>query len=283
MQLGYITNGLAHHAPMETLRLLASIGYRSVGVTIDHGVLDPAEWRDDDQSADYRQLAEELGLTITVETGARFLLDRNVKHEPTMVSPDFKQQARRVDFYYRCIEQAQQLGSRCVSLWSGVVHDNAPKAEAMNRLVESLANVLKHAAAYNVLVAFEPEPGMLIETLADYRELKKHLAEAGADLSPLRLTIDIGHLHCNGEVPITKHLVEWQDEIVNLHIEDMRAGVHEHLPFGEGEIDFPPIIAALKYIGYEGPLNVELSRHSHVGPTMARQAFDFLSPLLLPN
>ncbi|MGW4149959.1 sugar phosphate isomerase/epimerase, partial [Streptomyces albogriseolus] len=28
-------------------------------------------------------------------------------------------------------------------------------------------------------------------------------------------------------------------------IEDMRRGVHEHLPFGDGEIDFPPVLAAL--------------------------------------
>jgi L-ribulose-5-phosphate 3-epimerase len=60
----------------------------------------------------------------------------------------------------------------------------------------------------------------------------------------------------------------------------MRAGVHEHLMFGEGEIDFPPVIASLAEIGYSGLLSVELSRHSHEGPSAARRAYNFLRPLL---
>jgi sugar phosphate isomerase/epimerase len=60
----------------------------------------------------------------------------------------------------------------------------------------------------------------------------------------------------------------------------MRAGVHEHLMFGEGEIDFPPVIAALAEIGYAGLLGVELSRHSHDGPRAAQQAYNYLWPLV---
>jgi sugar phosphate isomerase/epimerase len=60
----------------------------------------------------------------------------------------------------------------------------------------------------------------------------------------------------------------------------MRAGVHEHLKFGEGEIDFPPVIAALAEIRYDGLLSVELSRHSHEGPQAARHAYNFLRPLI---
>ena len=33
--------------------------------------------------------------------------------------------------------------------------------------------------------------------------------------------------------------------LVNVQIDDMCRGVHEHLEFGEGEIDFPPVLAAL--------------------------------------
>jgi sugar phosphate isomerase/epimerase len=84
-------------------------------------------------------------------------------------------------------------------------------------------------------------------------------------------------------VPIARHIHFWSDRLVNVHIEDMRRGVHEHLMFGEGEIDFPQVIAALTEIGYCGPLNVELSRHSHVGPLAARQARDFLRPLIDRN
>jgi sugar phosphate isomerase/epimerase len=50
--------------------------------------------------------------------------------------------------------------------------------------------------------------------------------------------------------------------------------------FGEGEIDFPPVIAALAEIGYDGLLSVELSRHSHEGPEAARRAYNYLRPLI---
>jgi sugar phosphate isomerase/epimerase len=62
----------------------------------------------------------------------------------------------------------------------------------------------------------------------------------------------------------------------NVHIEDMRTGRHEHLMFGEGEIDFPPILHVLTEVGYTGGLYVELSRHSHEGPAAAQKAFKYL-------
>ena len=121
---------------------------------------------------------------------------------------------------------------------------------------------------------------MLIDTLDRYDELLAELAAKGVDASRLRLTIDVGHLHCQGELPIAEKIRQWRDRLANVHIEDMRAGVHEHLMFGEGEIDFPPVIAALAEIGYDGLLSVELSRHSHEGPAAARRAYNFLRPLV---
>ena len=94
------------------------------------------------------------------------------------------------------------------------------------------------------------------------------------------LTLDVGHLHCQGEVPIVDGIRAWSDAIVNVHLEDMRAGVHEHLMFGHGEIEFPPVLRALGEVGYGGGVYVELSRHSHRGPEAARQAIEFLTPLV---
>ncbi|HEV7626496.1 MAG TPA: TIM barrel protein, partial [Streptomyces sp.] len=62
----------------------------------------------------------------------------------------------------------------------------------------------------------------------------------------------------------------------HVQIEDMRRGVHEHLPFGEGELDAPPVLAALREVGYGGLVTVELPRDSHAGPDRARDAIRFL-------
>jgi sugar phosphate isomerase/epimerase len=73
---------------------------------------------------------------------------------------------------------------------------------------------------------------------------------------------------------------EWSERLANVHIEDMRHGVHEHLLFGEGEIEFPPVLAKLREIAYTGGIHVELSRHSHDAVNVARQAYQFLSAQL---
>jgi sugar phosphate isomerase/epimerase len=51
--------------------------------------------------------------------------------------------------------------------------------------------------------------------------------------------------------------------LAHVHIEDMRRGVHEHLLFGEGELDFDEALGVLSEIDYDGLVAVELSRHSH--------------------
>jgi sugar phosphate isomerase/epimerase len=44
---------------------------------------------------------------------------------------------------------------------------------------------------------------------------------------------------------------------------DVRRGVHEHLMFGEGELDLDESLRVLSEIDYTGMVAVELSRHSH--------------------
>jgi sugar phosphate isomerase/epimerase len=122
-----------------------------------------------------------------------------------------------------------------------------------------------------VRLAFEPEPGMFIDTLARYEVLRRRV-----DHPAFGLTIDVGHLHCQGEIPIAGHIRQVRERLWNVHIEDMRRGVHDHLMFGEGEIDFPPVLAALRDIGYTGAAHVELSRHSHDAVETARRAIAFL-------
>ena len=280
MLLGYNTNGFAHHDPEQAMEVLAAIGYQAIGLTIDHGVLNPRASKLGDQAGRLRRVAKKLGLEIVIETGARYLLDPWIKHEPTLVSPEASRREARSAFYMQAIEIAAELRASCVSIWSGVVHDGASRDEAFDRLVVGLEPVLVTAARTGVTIAFEPEPGMLIDMLASYRELKERLQTRGAPLELLRLTIDIGHLHCQGETPIADHLCAYADDLANVHIEDARTGVHEHLPFGEGEIDFSPVIAALKEIEYAGPVLVELSRHSHEAPSAARRAYEFLNPLM---
>jgi sugar phosphate isomerase/epimerase len=275
MILGYNTNGLAHHRLFDAVRLLAEIGYRSVAITIDHNALPPYAKNSPRQLARLRRLLERLGMRSTIETGARYLLDPRRKHQPTLLSPTAAERSRRLDFYRYAIHCAAELGSDCVSLFSGAVRGPLSAAGAWQRLADGVAQVLDYAASANVAVGLEPEPGMFIDTVAKFMELRQHLGD-----ERLRLTLDVGHVHCLGEGPLPRIIARSASLLVNVHLEDMRAGVHEHLMFGEGEIDFRAVLGALHAAGYSGPIHVELSRHSHQGPLVARKALGFLQPIL---
>ena len=278
MLLGYNTNGLAHHDPFDAIELLAEIGYESVALTIDHLTLTPFgnTYLATRQAELLDKALADAKMRNVIETGARFLLNPRYKHEPTLISPDVKGRDLRYEFLRHCIDTAQTLKSDCVSLWSGRLLDDVPLERGMDRLVASLGPVLDYAAERDVVLGFEPEPGMLIDTMERFDELKERV-----DAPHFKLTLDIGHLHCQGETPIADYIRKYGEQIVNIHLEDMKAAVHEHLPFGEGEINFPPVFQALRDINYQGAIHVELSRHSHDGPNMAKRSYEFLKPLVM--
>ena len=205
-----------------------------------------------------------------VETGARFLLDPRRKHQPTLLSPS-PDRNQRLDFLKKAVDIAAELGSDAVSFWSGRPDSPASTQEHWEWLATGCFQLCRHAEAHGVRLAFEPEPGMFIDTMDRYAELRERV-----DHPLFGLTIDIGHLHCLGEVPIADQLRRWRERLWNIHIEDMRRGVHDHLMFGEGEIDFGEVLETLQEIGYGGGVHVELSRHSHDAVETARRSLEFL-------
>lgn len=271
MRLGYNTNGLAHHRWQDALTLIAEAGYQSVALTIDHHCLNPFATPVAPKLREVQRMLESLRLSCVIETGARFLLDPYTKHEPTLVSPTQSARERRSAFLRTCIDYAATLQADCVSLWSGVVHDAAAATEAWDRLESGLAPVLDYAAARAVRIGFEPEPGMLVATMSDYAELIRR-----CDSPWLGLTLDVGHVHCIETCSIPECIATWSPRLWNVHIEDMQRGVHEHLRFGDGTMEFSSILAALVAQGYGGGVHVELSRHSHCAPEMLRESLAFL-------
>lgn len=274
MKLGYNTNGLAHHRWDQALELMAEIGYQSVAITIDHQWINPFSNSWAYEATRLRKKLEQLHLASVIETGARFLLNPRRKHEPTLVSPTQAERDVRIDFLCRCVDIAAELGSDAVSFWSGILTEKLPRDDAMLKLAAGCRKVMLHAERRRVPLAFEPEPGMFVERMDDFAELLNSCDGPG-----FGLTIDIGHVHCVEDASIPDVLREWGDRIRNIHIEDMLRGIHEHLPFGEGTIDFPPVLKTLRDIGYKGGVHVELSRHSHEAPDQLRKSYNFLTGL----
>src|SRR5262245_51640848 len=99
MFLGYNTNGFAHHRLEDAVEIIGRrLDYFGIAVTLDVHHLDPfapdAETRIDQA----RLCIDNNGLHSVVETGARFLLDPERKHQPTLLTADDYQRSRRFGF-----------------------------------------------------------------------------------------------------------------------------------------------------------------------------------------
>lgn len=277
LRFGYGTNGFGNHRLDDVLVVLAELGYDGVALTLDHPHLDPYAPDVDARVPVLRRRLDELGLAVVIETGGRYVLDPWRKHQPTLLSRDGAN--RRVDLLVRAVRIAAELGAEAVSFWSGALAEPMPGNEPWQRLADGCAQVLDAAAVYDVRLGFEPEPGMLVDTLDGYERLLRMLGGH----ERFGLTLDIGHCRCIESISAAECVRAHADRLVNVQIDDMRRGVHEHLPFGEGEVDFPPVLAALGEVGYGGLVSVELPRHGHAAPDLARTSLEFLRNASIPT
>ncbi|MGQ5262454.1 sugar phosphate isomerase/epimerase family protein [Micromonospora sp. ZYX-F-536] len=269
LRFGYGTNGFANHRLDDALAVIADLGYAGVALTLDHDHLDPFAPGLTRRIAAVSRRLDELGLAVVIETGARYLLDPWHKHAPTLLHDD---PTRRIEFLRRAVRIGADLGAEAVSFWAGVRPDTVPAQSAWDRLVAGCSAVVDAADTAGVTLGFEPEPGMLVEDIADWRRLRAALG----DPASFGITLDIGHCRCLEPWPVPHCVAEVADHLVNVQIDDMRRGVHEHLEFGTGEIDFPPVLAALAQAGYRGLVAVELPRASHAAPAVAARSIEFL-------
>lgn len=294
MRPGFSTNSIGDVPPADAVAILADLGYRSLALTPDHGLFEEiATGSLAGLSAEidrWRSLLARAGMACVIESGARHLLDPLRKHEPTLVSPDPSARKRRVDFLLAAVDLAAELNANsgttsgtessapCLSLWSGVGRDAADEATILDRLCTGLGPVIERATQRGVQLGFEPEPGMVIDTLARWVMLRDRLGAPEC----FGLTIDLGHLECLGEWPLAARLAPFAANIVNVHIDDMLACRHDHLPLGAGDVDFAALLPLLASAGYDGGLHVELPRQSHRWLDTARESFSFLARHLPP-
>jgi len=268
--LGYGTNGLADHPLDAALEVVTGCGYAAVALTLGHPHLDPfaADWRE--QTARLRDRLDVLGLRVVVETGGRYTLDPWRKHRPNLLDDDA---GPRLELLERAIEIAALLDADCVSFWSGVLPEQTQTAIAWQRLLERMPRLLSSAERHDVRLALEPEPGMLVETVADARRLR---AELG-DPAHLGLTVDLGHCVVVEPDGVVGALRAAGDLLFNVQVDDMRPEAHEHLELGDGVVDLAAAFAELERLGYRGVAAVELPRHSHAAPRIAAESMQRMS------
>lgn len=257
LRFAYNSNGCNNHRLYDALDLIAEAGYDGVALTLDWQHLDPfaEDWQQ--QTEKLKKRLDELNLDSVIETGARYLLDPREKHEPTFLNPQQEGRDHRLAFLKRAVDIAAILEAEAVSFWAGVKQEQVSARDAQAYLKTGINALSAYAEMKKVTLAMEPEPGMLIETLADLEHLNKEL-----DIQ-IPLALDVGHVWVTGEMEPAEAVNNYAKQSATAAIEGMNKGVHIHLPVTEGDMDVPRIITAFQQQNYEKLICVELSRESH--------------------
>lgn len=268
MKIGYNTNGFAHHRLEDAIQILAELEYEAVAITPDVHHLPPFATSRSELAA-IRKRLEDAGLAAVIETGARYVLDPRRKHRPNLLDRDPSGRKTRLAFLIRCAEMAIEIGAGCVSIWSGQRPPETGEEEAREFLLEGVRSLCEVASRLGVRVAFEPEPGMWIESLHQWEWLRDTVRHPS-----LGLTLDTGHVPCTESITPQDAISLYRKDLINVHLDDVRGRVHEHLQIGDGELQWRSILHALA--GLDLVASLELSRHSHDAPGAAALAMQRL-------
>jgi sugar phosphate isomerase/epimerase len=273
VRLAYNTNGFPQHDLADVCRILSELGYDGISITPDVLQLNPYGAGVDREAEELRSLIDDLGLSVAVETGARFLLDARRKHQPTLLSGP--EGARvRLDGLKRCLDLAHALGAETFSFWAGTFGDEGvetpPRDEQLDRLCEGAKALLDAGRAGPTRICFEPEPGMLVASLAELDQFLDRLQD-----DDLGVMLDVGHVPVTEDITPAQAVRRCAPRLGGLQLDDSRDRRHEHLMPGEGEIEWPDLIAAIDETGFAGLASLELPRHGHDPVRTARTALAF--------
>lgn len=173
-----------------------------------------------------------------------------VKHKLTLTNADAAIRQQAHDFVRSIIDFAGPYGAPAIiGSMQGRFGDGADRDTAIGYLSDALEELGDHARQYRVPLLFEPlnrNETNLINRVADAVAFCDRLAT-----SNVRLLCDLYHMSIEEtDIPTALHAAG--RHLGHLHFVDSN-----RRPAGCGSIDYPPIVAALEQIGYNGYASAE--------------------------
>jgi sugar phosphate isomerase/epimerase len=152
--------------------------------------------------------------------------------------------------------------------------DGSSRRHALKLFYQGLERVVPTAEALKIMLLVEPEPDLMIETTAQFKEFIKDIKTDN-----LGINFDIGHFFCVGEDPRQsfEELFQW---VGHVHLEDIDASrKHEHLIAGQGAIDFKVIFETMVQLGYNHDISLELYPYLEAPEKAGRESLEYLRPI----
>jgi sugar phosphate isomerase/epimerase len=274
VKLAFSTNAFKQTSLEDALQQIGDAGYQGAEIMADVPHAYPPHMSRRRTRALVAMLRE-LRLEISNINAFTFFAMGDTYH-PSWIDRSPKVRAQRVEHTENAIRLAHDLGSPFISTEpGGPLSEDVSREQAMEWFRLGLQMVHPLARELGVTILVEPEPALLLESRDDFLEFIGTVPHG-----QVALNFDIGHFFCVGDDPAqaARDLAPW---IRHVHLEDIAASrEHRHLVPGRGAIDHGAVLTALRDVGYEGWVTVELYPYESTARQVADEALRVIEPLL---
>jgi sugar phosphate isomerase/epimerase len=251
MQLGVFAKTFPGADPDTVLAAVANAGFGVAQYNLACSGLDPLpDAIPPDVTTAIRAATTASGVEIAAVSGTF-----------NMIHPDPAVRADGLRRLAVLIAAAPAMGTRLVTLCTGTrdpgdmwrAHPDNATPEAWRELVASMATALDAAEANGVDLGIEPELANVVSSAEAARRLIDEMR------SPrLRIVLDAANLFETASLAAQRDIVSravdlLADRIVMAHAKD-RAADGAFVTAGQGVLDYPHYLAALRHAGFDGPL-----------------------------
>lgn len=163
------------------------------------------------------------------------------------------------DAAYQDTQTAVRLTPRFganILLFSGTV-PRGGGPEEWRRMVERTRALVRLAEDHGVVLAQEFEPGFIVGSTADLLRLFDEIPSPN-----LAANLDLGHMFLCDPDPLDA-IRQVGEKAVHGHVENMRAGRHDHLIPDEGDMQLGAYLSALAQAGFTGALALDLYKYDY--------------------
>jgi protein FrlC len=272
LKFAFSSNAFRQFDLIETIRILAELGYQGIEIMADTPHAYPPDLNREDVEKIKKAL---LNNGLDISNLNTFMLHAlGDTWHPSWIERESAMRSQRIEHTLQCIDLAEALGINILSTEPGGPLLDMEEKEALDVFKEGLMAVQERAGEKGIKILIEPEPDLLIENSTQVKSLFEEL-----DPNVFGLNFDIGHFFCVGEDP-SVCIREMKDIIHHFHIEDIApTRKHHHLLPGMGAIDFTSVLDAIDDIGYDGFVTVELYPYENQPIQAARLALSHLQAL----
>lgn len=269
IRFAFSTNAFRKSTFAEALRLIRAAGYEGFEFMLDAPHAFPAHQTPESIAA-IRETIRASGLAISNLNAFMMSAVRDF-HHPSWIEPDPAFRRLRVEHTIASCRFGQAVGATRLSTEPGGPLEGMDREAAWGVFKAGLSEILPVAEATGVKILVEPEPQLLIERADEIARLLDEMPHPW-----LGMNFDIGHFYCVGEDPAAL-IRRFGRRVDHVHAEDIKADRrHFHHVPGEGAIDFHGIFAALREIGYDGWMTVELYPFLEKPGEVAKRALEHL-------